>query len=97
MVDVDGLESEQGMKKLVLLLTLVVGVGIYYLMSPYQECMGDDITQKLVQVQSSATNKTPEEADVFLKDICKHWAKETRWDWVREIWNEPSEPIIDPN
>jgi len=94
---VDGLESEQGMKKLVLLLTLVVGVGIYYLMSPYQECMGDDITQKLVQVQSSATNKTPEEADVFLKDICKYWAKETRWDWVREIWNEPSEPIIDPN
>ena len=93
----DGLESEQGMKKLVLLLTLVVGVGIYYLMSPYQECMGDDITQKLVQVQSSATNKTPEEADVFLKDICKYWAKETRWDWVREIWNEPSEPIIDPN
>ena len=90
----DGLESEQGMKKLVLLLTLVVvGVGIYYLISPYQECMGDDITQKLVQVQSSATNKTPEEADVFLKDICKHWAKETRWDWVKEIWNEPSEPI----
>ena len=89
----DGLESEQGMKKLVLLLTLVVGVGIYYLMSPYQECMGDDITQKLVQVQSSATNKTPEEADVFLKDICKHWAKETRWDWVKEIWNELSEPI----
>ena len=89
----DGLESEQGMKKLVLLLTLVVGVGIYYLMSPYQECMGDDITQKLVQVQSSATNKTPEEADVFLKDICKYWAKETRWDWVREIWNEPSEPV----
>jgi len=62
-------------------------------MSPYQECMGDDITQKLVQVQSSATNKTPEEADVFLKDICKHWAKETRWDWVKEIWNEPSEPV----
>ena len=93
----DGLESEQGMKKLVLLLTLVVGVGIYYLMSPYQECMGDDITQKLVQVQSSATNKTPEEADVFLKDICKYFSKETRWDWVREIWNEPSEPIIDPN
>ena len=89
----DGLESEQGMKKLVLLLTLVVGVGIYYFMSPYQECMGDDITQKLVQVQSSATNKTPEEADVFLKGICKHWAKETRWDWVKEIWNEPSEPI----
>ena len=90
----DGLESEQGMKKLVLLLTLVVvGVGIYYLIFPYQECMGDDITQKLVQVQSSATNKTPEEADVFLKDICKHWAKETRWDWVKEIWNEPSEPI----
>jgi hypothetical protein len=80
-----------------LLIVLVVGVslklGIYYFMSPYQECMGDDITQKLVQVQSSATNKTPEEADVFLKDICKHWAKETRWDWVKEIWNEPSEPI----
>ena len=89
----DGLESEQGMKKLVLLLTLVVGVGIYYLMSPYQECMGDDITQKLVQVQSSATNKTPEEADVFLKEVCKHWAKETRWDRVKEMWNEPSEPI----
>ena len=81
------------MKKLLLLLTLVMGVGIYYLMSPYQECMGDDITQKLVQVQSSATNKTPEEADVFLKDICKHWAKETRWDWVKEIWKEPSEPV----
>jgi len=94
---VDGLESEQGMKKLVLLLTLVAGVGIYYLISPYQECMKDDITQKLVQVQSSAINKTSEEADVFLKDICKYWAKETRWDWVREIWNEPSEPIIDPN
>ena len=85
------------MKKLVLLLTLVAGVGIYYLISPYQECMKDDITQKLVQVQSSAINKTSEEADVFLKDICKYWAKETRWDWVREIWNEPSEPIIDPN
>ena len=89
MVDVDGLESEQGMKKLVLLLTLVVGVGIYYLMSPYQECMGDDITQKLVQVQSSATNKTPEEADVFLKDICRHWAKEIRWDFVKEFWKGP--------
>ena len=85
----DGLESEQGMKKLVLLLTLVVGVGIYYLMSPYQECMGDDITQKLVQVQSSATNKTPEEADVFLKDICRHWAKEIRWDFVKEFWKGP--------
>ena len=81
------------MKKLLLLLTLVVGVGIYYLMSPYQECMKDDITQKLAQVQSSATNKTPEEADVFLKDICRHWAKEIRWDWVKEIWNEPSEPV----
>ena len=85
----DGLESEQGMKKLVLLLTLVVGVGVYYLMSPYQECMKDDITQKLVQVQSSATNKTPEEADVFLKDICRHWAKEIRWDFVKEFWKGP--------
>ena len=81
------------MKKILLLLTLVVGVGIYYLIFPYQECMGDDITQKLVQVQSSATNKTPEEADVFLKDICRHWAKETRWDFVKEFWNEPSERI----
>jgi hypothetical protein len=89
LVDVDGLESEQGMKKLVLLLTLVVGVGVYYLMSPYQECMKDDITQKLVQVQSSATNKTPEEADVFLKDICRHWAKEIRWDFVKEFWKGP--------
>ena len=85
----DGLESEQGMKKLVLLLTLVVGVGVYYLISPYQECMKDDITQKLVQVQSSATNKTPEEADVFLKDICRHWAKEIRWDFVKEFWKGP--------
>ena len=55
--------------------------------------MKDDITQKLVQVQSSATNKAPEEADVFLKDICRHWAKEIRWDFVKEFWNEPSEPI----
>ena len=54
------------MKKLILLLTLVAGVGVYFLMSPYQECMKDDITQKLAQVQSSAANKTPEEADVFL-------------------------------
>ena len=86
----DGLESEQGMKKLVLLLTLVAGVGIYYLISPYQECMKDDITQKLVQVQSSAINKTSEEADVFLKDICKYWAKETRWDFVKEFWKGPA-------
>ena len=77
------------MKKLPLFLTLVVGVGIYYLMSPYQECMRDDITQKLVQVQSSATNKTPEKADVFLKDICRHWAKEIRWDFVKEFWKGP--------
>ena len=77
------------MKKLLLLLTLVVGVGIYYLMSPYQECMKDDITQKLVQVQSSAANKTPEEADVFLKDICRHWAKEIRWDFIKEFWKGP--------
>ena len=58
------------MKKIFLILTLVVGVGIYYLMSPYQECMKDDTTQYLAQVHSSAANKTPEEADVFLKDIC---------------------------
>ena len=77
------------MKKLILLLTLVVGVGIYYLMSPYQECMKDDITQKLAQVQSSTTNKTPEEADVFLKDICRHWAKEIRWDFIKEFWKGP--------
>ena len=77
------------MNKLILLLTLVVGVGIYYLMSPYQECMKDDTTQYLAQVQSSATNKTPEEADVFLKDICRHWAKEIRWDFVKEFWKGP--------
>jgi len=77
------------MKKLILLLTLVVGVGIYYLMSPYQECMKDDITQYLAQVHSSAANKTPEEADVFLKDICRHWAKEIRWDFIKEFWKGP--------
>ena len=77
------------MKKLILLLTLVVGVGIYYLMSPYQECMKDDTTQYLAQVHSSAANKTPEEADVFLKDICRHWAKEIRWDFVKEFWKGP--------
>ena len=77
------------MKKLILLLTLVVGVGVYYLMSPYQECMKDDTTQKLVQVHSSAANKTPEEADVFLKDICRHWAKEIRWDFIKEFWKGP--------
>tara|TARA_Y100000782_G_scaffold24981_1_gene27518 strand:- start:1201 stop:1446 length:246 start_codon:yes stop_codon:yes gene_type:complete len=77
------------MKKLFLILTLVVGVGIYYLMSPYQECMKDDTTQYLAQVQSSATNKTPEEADVFLKDICRHWAKEIRWDFIKEFWKGP--------
>ena len=77
------------MKKLILLLTLVVGVGVYFLMSPYQECMKDDITQKLVQVQSSAANKSPEEADVFLKDICRHWAKEIRWDFIKEFWKGP--------
>ena len=81
------------MKKLILLLTLVVGVGVYYLMSPYQECMKDDTTQILAQVHSSAANKSPEQADVFLKDICRHWAKEIRWDFVKEFWNEPSEPI----
>ena len=74
------------MKKLLLLLTQVVGVGIYYLMSPYQECMKDDTTQYLAQVHSSAANKTPEEADVFLKDICRHWAKEIRWDFIKELW-----------
>ena len=77
------------MKKLILLLTLVAGVGVYFLMSPYQECMQDDITQKLAQVQSSAANKTPEEADVFLKDICRHWAKEIRWDFIKEFWKGP--------
>jgi hypothetical protein len=77
------------MKKLILLLTLVVGVGIYYLMSPYQECMKDDTTQYLAQVHSSAANKTPEEADVFLKDICRHWAKEIRWDFIKEFWKGP--------
>ena len=77
------------MKKLILLLTLVVGVGIYYLMSPYQECMKDDITQYLAQVHSSAANKTPEQADVFLKDICRHWAKEIRWDFIKEFWKGP--------
>ena len=77
------------MKKLILLLTLVVGVGIYYLMSPYQECMEDDTTQYLAQVDSSAANKTPEEADVFLKDICRHWAKEIRWDFIKEFWKGP--------
>ena len=77
------------MKKLILLLTLVAGVGVYFLMSPYQECMKDDITQKLVQVHSSAANKTPEEADVFLKDICRHWAKEIRWDFIKEFWKGP--------
>ena len=77
------------MKKIVLLLTLVVGIGVYYLMSPYQECMKDDVTQKLAQVQSSAANKTPEEADVFLKDICRHWAKEIRWDFIKEFWKGP--------
>ena len=77
------------MKKLLLLLTLVAGVGVYFLMSPYQECMKDDITQKLAQVQSSAANKTPEEADVFLKDICRHWAKEIRWDFIKEFWKGP--------
>ena len=77
------------MKKLILLLTLVVGVGIYYLMSPYQECMKDDTTQYLAQVHSSAANKTPEQADVFLKDICRHWAKEIRWDFIKEFWKGP--------
>ena len=77
------------MKKLLLLLTLVVGVGVYFLMSPYQECMKDDITQRLVQVQSSATNKSPEETDVFLKEVCRHWAKEIRWDFVKEFWKGP--------
>ena len=77
------------MKKLILLLTLVAGVGVYYLMSPYQECMKDDTTQYLAQVHSSAANKTPEEADVFLKDICKHWAKEIRWDFIKEFWKGP--------
>jgi len=77
------------MKKLFLILTLVVGVGIYYLMSPYQECMKDDTTQILAQVHSSAANKTPEEADVFLKDICRHWAKEIRWDFIKEFWKGP--------
>ena len=77
------------MKKLILLLTLVVGVGIYYLMSPYQECMKDDTTQNLAQVHSSAANKSPEEADVFLKDICRHWAKEIRWDFIKEFWKGP--------
>ena len=77
------------MKKLILLLTLVVGVGIYYLMSPYQECMKDDTTQYLAQVHSSAANKTPEEADVFLKNICRHWAKEIRWDFIKEFWKGP--------
>ena len=77
------------MKKIVLLLTLVVGIGVYYLMSPYQECMKDDTTQYLAQVHSSAANKTPEEADVFLKDICRHWAKEIRWDFIKEFWKGP--------
>ena len=77
------------MKKLILILTLVVGVGIYYLMSPYQECMKDDTTQNLAQVHSSAANKSPEEADVFLKDICRHWAKEIRWDFIKEFWKGP--------
>ena len=77
------------MKKLFLILTLVVGVGIYYLMSPYQECMKDDTTQYLAQVHSSAANKTPEEVDVFLKDICRHWAKEIRWDFIKEFWKGP--------
>ena len=77
------------MKKLILLLTLVAGVGVYYLMSPYQECMKDDTTQYLAQVHSSAANKTPEEADVFLKDICRHWAKEIRWDFIKEFWKGP--------
>ena len=77
------------MNKLILLLTLVVGVGIYYLMSPYQECMKDDTTQYLAQVHSSAANKSPEEADVFLKDICRHWAKEIRWDFIKEFWKGP--------
>ena len=77
------------MKKLILLLTLVAGVGVYFLMSPYQECMKDDTTQYLAQVHSSAANKTPEEADVFLKDICRHWAKEIRWDFVKEFWKGP--------
>ena len=77
------------MKKLILLLTLVVGVGVYFLMSPYQECMKDDTTQYLAQVHSSAANKSPEEADVFLKDICRHWAKEIRWDFIKEFWKGP--------
>ena len=77
------------MKKLILLLTLVMGVGVYFLMSPYQECMKDDTTQYLAQVHSSAANKTPEEADVFLKDICRHWAKEIRWDFIKEFWKGP--------
>ena len=77
------------MKKLILLLTLVAGVGVYFLMSPYQECMKDDTTQILAQVHSSAANKTPEEADVFLKDICRHWAKEIRWDFIKEFWKGP--------
>ena len=77
------------MKKLILLLTLVTGVGVYLLMSPYQECMKDDTTQILAQVHSSAANKSPEEADVFLKDICRHWAKEIRWDFIKEFWKGP--------
>ena len=77
------------MKKLILLLTLVAGVGVYFLMSPYQECMKDDNTQYLAQVHSSAANKTPEAADVFLKDICRHWAKEIRWDFIKEFWKGP--------
>ena len=77
------------MKKLILLLTLVAGVGVYFLMSPYQECMKDDTTQYLAQVHSSAANKTPEEADVFLKAICRHWAKEIRWDFIKEFWKGP--------
>jgi len=81
------------MKKLILLLTLVAGVGVYFLMSPYQECMKDDTTQYLAQVHSSAANKTPEEADVFLKDICRHWAKEIRWDFIKEFWKGPLRPI----
>ena len=77
------------MKKLILLLTLVAGVGVYFLMSPYQECMKDDTTQYLAQVHSSAANKSPEEADVFLRDICRLWAKEIRWDFIKEFWKGP--------
>jgi len=58
---------------------ILVSIGIYYLMSPYQNCMRDQIYRDIAE--SMSFNPTQEDADAYLKKLCREVARDQRKSW----------------